>query len=198
MNLGWSSFLGARAAMRRENGEFVFDQLARLGVASDEITDVVLTPLQLYTVSNVLGFVNARICISRRGWVQFHTTHTHPHDVRATSIPDEILVELVTTAWPRVRLLADEDEIVPGVRTWWAGGHHRASLCVEVQTRAGTVVMGDCFFYSENIEDNHPIGINESIDETLIAYDRVRKRADMIVPLYDPKNFERYPGGRIG
>nr|WP_262927634.1 hypothetical protein [Microbacterium sp. NIBRBAC000506063] len=121
MNAGWASFLGEKARMRRPEGWFVLDQLAALGVAPEQITHVILTPLQLYTVSNVLAFPNATICIAERGWVHFHTTHEHPHDNRATSIPDDILVPLVTTAWPRVRLLKDEDVIAPGLRTWWSG-----------------------------------------------------------------------------
>jgi hypothetical protein len=198
MNNAWASFLGERAAMTRVEGEFILDQLSRLGIEPGEVTHVILTPLQLYSVSNVLAFENAHVCIARRGWVHFHTTHEHPHDVRANSIPDEILVELVTSAWPRLRLLADEDEVVPGVRTWWSGGHHRASLCVEVTTRDGVAAMSDCFFYRENVDQDRPIGINESLDETLAAYERIRRTADLIVPLYDPHNVERFPGGRIG
>lgn len=197
MNAGWATFLGERARMSRRKGEFVLDQLAAAGVDPAEVTHVVLTPLQLYTVSNVLAFPNATILIGRRGWVHFHTTHEHPHDNRATSLPDDILVPLVTSAWPRVRLLADEDQVAAGIRTWWAGGHHRASIVVEVDTEAGRVLISDCFFHLENVTEDDPIGISESIDELRAAYRRVRQRADIVVPLYDPKNFDRFPDGWI-
>lgn len=197
MNRGWAAFLGERAAMRREEGEFVLDQLDRVGVTPQEVTHVVLTPLQLYSVSNVLAFDNAAICISERGWIHFHTTHRHPHDDRATSIPPEILVPLVTTAWPRVRLLADEDELAPGLRTWWAGAHHRASVVVEVDTAVGVVAISDAFFHLENVEQDHPIGIAEDIHEALAVHARVRRTAAVVLPLYDPKNFTRFPGGRV-
>ena len=197
MNEGWASFLGARAAMSRRPGEFVLDQLDARGVTPADVTHVILTPLQLYTVSNVLAFPNARICIARRGWVHFHTTHRHPHDDRATSIPDEILRELVTGAWDRVRLLEDEDEIASGLRTWWSGGHHRASIVVEVDTPNGVVAISDTFFHLSNVMDEHPIGISENIYEAMETYARVRATADHILPLYDPGNFERYPGGSV-
>jgi glyoxylase-like metal-dependent hydrolase (beta-lactamase superfamily II) len=173
MNDGWASFLGEKARLER------------------------LTPLQLYTVSNVLAFPNAQIAIAERGWVHFHTTHEHPHDNRATSIPDEILVELVTTAWPRVRLLKDEDEIAPGLRTWWSGGHHRASIVVEVDTDKGVVAISDSYFHERNVVENVPLGINENMYEVIACYERVRRTADVILPLYDPANFERHPGGRV-
>lgn len=197
MNAGWASFLGEKARMERGEGEFILDQLAARDVAPEDVTHVILTPLQLYTVSNVLAFPNAQICIARRGWVHFHTTHSHPHDNRATSIPDEILTELVTTAWPRVRLLEDEDQIADGLRTWWSGGHHRASIVVEVDTAAGVVAISDSYFHRRNVVENVPLGINENMYEILDAYERVRRTADVILPIYDPANFETYPDGRV-
>ena len=75
----------------------------------------------------------------------FHTTHKHPHDGRDTSIPPQILAELVGTSWDRVVLLEDEETIAPGLRTWWSGGHHRASIAVEVDTKNATAVLSETF-----------------------------------------------------
>lgn len=197
MNARWEQQLGERALMRRRPGEFILDHLDRLGIAPEEITHVVLTPLQLYTVSNVPAFPAAQICLSRQGWVHFHTTHGHPHDDRATSIPDDVLVHLVTEAWPRVRLLADEDEVAPGIRTWVCGGHHRASMVVEVDTPRGVAALSDVYFHLANVERDHPIGISEDLAEARAAYARVRATADLVVPLYDPANLDRFPEGRI-
>lgn len=197
MNAHWEKVLGAQARMRRAPGEFVVDQLAAHDLTPDDITHVVLTPLQLYTVSNVPLFRNAQICIAHRGWVHFHTTHAHPHDNRATSIPDDVLVHLVTEAWPRVRLLADEDELAPGLRTWWSGVHHRASVVVEVDTRRGVAAISDSYFVLDNVEKDIPIGINENMYEAIAAYARVRDTADIVVPLYDPGNLDRFPDGSI-
>lgn len=197
MNEHWVKVLGERAPMRRADGEFIIDALAAHGVAPEDVTHVLLTPLQLYSVSNVMSFRGAKICLTERGWVHFHTTHDHPHDNRATSIPDELLVHLVTEAWPRVRLLADEDELAPGLRTWWSGVHHRASMVVEVDTPGGVAAISDSYFYVENVLDNVPMGINESMQEALATYRRVRETADLIVPLYDPKNLDRFPSGVV-
>lgn len=197
MNQGWAAFLGERSVLHREDGEFVLDQLTRLGVAPHDVTHVLLTPLQLYTVSNVLAFPNAQICLTERGWQHFHRTHSHPHDDRATSLPDGILVPLVTTEWPRVRLLSDEDTIAPGLRTWWCGGHHRASMVVEIDTPAGVVAVSDAFFHLDNVLAAHPIGISENIYESLACYERVRRTASVILPMYDPENFSRFPDGVV-
>jgi hypothetical protein len=197
MNAHWAKVLGERARMRREPNEFITDQLAAHGVSPDDVTHVILTPLQLYTVSNVALFDKAQICIAKRGWVHFHTTHSHPHDNRATSIPDDILVHLVTDAWPRVRLLEDEDQLAPGLRTWWSGVHHRASVVVEVDTERGVAAISDSYFVLDNVEKNIPIGINENMYEAISTYARVRETADIVIPLYDEGNLERFPGGRV-
>lgn len=197
LNAGWESFLGPRAAMRRSDDELLLPQLLAQGVRPEDVTHIIVTPLQLYTVGDLLSFPNATICISRRGWTHFHTTHHHPHDDRWTSIPEPVLVELVTSAWPRVLLLEDEHEIAPGLRAWWSGGHHRASVVVEVETDRGTVAVSDTFFHRRNVFDPHPIGIAENIYECLACYRRVRESAQIVVPLYDPANFECFPDGVI-
>lgn len=197
LNEYWASRMGERVLLRRDEGEFILEHLASLGVSADEITHVVLTPLENYTVSNVPSFTKAEICLSQRGWIHFHTTHSHPHHNRAAAVPEPILVHMVTEAWPRVRLLRDEEVIVPGVRAWWAGVHNRASLVIEVETAQGIVGITDIFLHIENFERNHPIGINESLQEAIDAHERVLASCDIVVPLTDPKNFDRFPGGLI-
>lgn len=193
----WTAGLGPRGEMLRRPEEEVASSLARLGIAPEDVTHVILTPFQLYSTGNVPLFTNAEICVSKRGWSHYHNTHDHPHDLRWNSISRDVLVHMVTDAWDRVRLLEDEDVVVEGLRTWWTGGHHRASLAVEVDTGDGAVVISDSFFYYENVEQNRLLGINENMYELLAAYERARSVADHFIPLYDPKVFDRYPNGVI-
>ena len=189
------TFLGERGRMERPEDERLVPQLARLGIAPEDITHVIVTPFVQYTTGGLLELPNAQVCLSKRGWISFHTTHEHPHDSREFMFTTEALVHLVTDGWDRVRLLEDEDEVVPGIRTWFAGTHHRASIAVEIDTSEGTVVASDAFFHYENIEDNRLLGINENMYEGLATYERTRRVADHILPLYDPRVFDRYPDG---
>jgi hypothetical protein len=68
---------------------------------------------------------------------------------------------------------------------------------VEVDTPGGVAAISDSYFVRENVEKNIPIGINENMYEAIAAYARVRETADLVVPLYDPGNLERYPAGRV-
>jgi hypothetical protein len=196
-DLEWSQPPGGRGRLVREPEQDLVAALASAGVTPDDITHVILTPLELYSTGRLDLFERARICISRRGWIHYHTTHDHPHDRRWRSFSRSTLARLVGEDWPRVRLLLDEDEIAPGLRTWWSGGHHRASIVVEVDTERGVVSISDSFFYFENVEAMRPIGLLESMEEALAAYARVADVSAHLVPLHDPKVFERYPNGVV-
>lgn len=196
MNKGWEAFLGKRARFNRREGEYLLDQLNRVGVKPSDVTHVILTPLQLYTTGNVHHFPGAQVCLSKKGWIHYMTTKEHPHDDKDTSIGPDLIRLLVTDWWPQLRLLEDEDEVAPGIRTWWAGSHHRASIAVEVDTPRGTAVITDAFFTMENLRRNRPIGICENIYEAMEAQSRAQQ-SDIVLPLYDPETFERFPGGDI-
>jgi glyoxylase-like metal-dependent hydrolase (beta-lactamase superfamily II) len=199
LNEHWRQFAGEGAMLRVREEEHPSRALRAIGVAPEDVHFVVLTPLQAYSVGNVDLFPNAQICISRSGWIAFHapTYRDHPHDIRHMVIPQRVLLHLVTDAWPRVQLIEKEEEITPGVRVFWVGVHHRASMAVAVETAKGRVIISDCFFKYRNIEENIPLGINESLEECLAAYERIRREADIVVPLYDPEVLERHPGGII-
>ena len=181
----------------REDGHYIEAALAGVGLTPDDITHVLLTPLEMYTTGTLDKFRRAQIAITKRGWIHFHVTHDHPHDSRWRSFTKEILVDLVTDSWDRVRLLEDEDEIAPGLRTWWSGAHHRESMVVEVDTAVGTVAISDSFFYYENVEDGQMLGLCENMYEALEANRRVLATASHIVPIHDPKVFDRYPDGVV-
>ena len=197
LNARWTSIFGDRGRFRREEHETILARLADVGVAPSDVTDVVVTPFQLYSTAGIPLFDQARIHLSKRGWVHFHTTHEHPHDDRWTSLSREVLSHLVLDAWDRVHLLDDTDEVAPGIRTWFTGGHHRASIAVEIDSSAGTVVASDAFFSYGNVEGGRLLGINESMEETLAANRRTLAVADHIVPLYEPAVFDRYPDGVV-
>lgn len=196
LNERWRQRQGPRAGMDRAPGETIEAVLDGVGLHPGDVTHLLLTPLQAYTTANVPLFDRAEICLTRRGWVHFHTTHEHPHDDRRTSIPPDVLVHLVTDGWDRVRLLDDEDEVAPGLRTWWSGGHHRASMVVEADTPVGVAAISDSFFVYDNLH-GRPLGLSESLEESRRTAERVRATADHVVPLYDPEVFTRYPDGIV-
>lgn len=172
--------------------------LARAGVDPQNVDILIITPLVYYATNNIDLFPNAQICLLKRGWVDFHApAHRYLDEMRPLCIPDRILTHLVTDAWPRVRLLEDEDTVLPGITTFFAGVHHRSSMAVCIDTSKGTTVYSDSFFKFRNVEENIPVGYVENLEEAFHTYERVRKQAKLVIPAFDPEIFERYPGGVV-
>lgn len=182
----------------RDENEKPKAALARAGMTPEQVSTIILTPITIYTAGNVKLFPKAQFAVSRKGWIDFWAPGKHaprlPSDI---AMPRESREYLAGEAFGRMRLLEDEDEICPGVRCFWTGGHHTSSMAVCVETLKGTVILGDCFFTYDNLERNVPIGWAENLHEIYAAYDRIRNEASIAVPLYDPLVLERFPGGKI-
>jgi len=169
--------------------------LSKIGVDPEKVDYVIVTPFQSYSISNVDLFPNAKICLSKKGWLDFQAPR-FPYD-RHNEIPDDILIYLETTACNRVRLLEDEDSPIPGIQTFWTGCHHRNSIAVCVNTEKGNVIFTDCSFKYVNVEGGKLLGCAESLEECMTAYDRIRRVGQIVIPAYDPIVLERYNGGSV-
>ena len=59
-------------------------------------------------------------------------------------------------------------------------------MAYAIETARGTVITSDCFFKYRNIVEMIPLGIMESLEECMHAYSRIKREADILLPLYDP------------
>lgn len=199
MNAVWREELGPAAHITVQDSQRLEAILSRHGLTPNDVDVVILTPLQAYAVGNIDRFPRAQICVSRTGWIDLFAPRFYDPR-RHMAVPDRLLAYLLFTAWPqrRVRLLEDEDEVAPGIRTKWVGTHHRSSLAVLIETPNGVVGFSDCVFYYDNLEQNHPLGIQESMEECRVAYDFLRRTTQWFVSPYDPTTTTiRYPDGRV-
>jgi len=172
--------------------------LLRANIDPAHVETVILTPLTIYTTGAVSLFPKARFAVSRVGWIDFWAPEPHaPRLPKDIAMPPESRRYFADEAFDRVQLLDKEDVICPGITCFYTGGHHLSSMAVAVNTSRGKVILADCFFTYDNLEKNIPIGWAENLHEINVAYDRVRRSADIAVPLYDPQVFQRYPGGKI-
>ncbi len=197
LNDAWQQFFGyPEAQIVRSEEQLPQNILRSQGLTTEDISTVIVTPLQAYATANIHLFRNAQICISRRGWIEdFQAPYYHLHVPRHLRIPPEVNDYLQNEGWEKLQLLADEDEILPGIRVFWAGVHHRSSLAVCIETEAGTVLLTDCFFKYGNIERGHYLGVMESMMEADASWARIRKEGDIIASIYDPEVFVRHPNG---
>lgn len=187
---------GDRGTLIVKKEESIEEVLSRQNVDPVNVDYVIVSPFQAYAISNVDLFPNAKICLSKRGWINFHAPRFR-YSPRWTEIPDRTLTYLVTSAWNRVRLMEDEDTVTPGIRTFWTGVHHKSSMAVCVDTTKGTVIFTDSVFKYENVEKNIPLGLSQNLDDCKLIYDRLRREASILIPAYEPEVFKRHPGGII-
>lgn len=194
INARWAGFDPRHQLTVRSEQELAA-ALGAAGVTPGDIDHVIVTPFQPYSLGNLIEMERATYWLSRTGWIDFHAPRwrDHPHDYRPYVIPPHVLVPLVTDRWGQVALLDYEHTILPGLSTFWVGSHHRASVAVRIETAAGVVIASDCVFQYENIIERRLLGINESMEETLVAYQRIAAEADIVIPMYDQRVFERHP-----
>jgi hypothetical protein len=202
-----SNLTELNAAMAPAGGERTYVQvtpqertlvaLESVGVNPADVDTLLLAPLVGYATGNIDLFTRAEICILRRGWVDYVApTYRQRNDARRyADVPLDQLIHLVTDAWPRVRLLDDEDTLAPGITTWSTGVHHRSSLATCIPTSAGRVVYTDVFFFFRNREQQVPIGIAESLFEHLDLQARLDREADLVLPGFDGTIVDRFPSG---
>ncbi|MGH9666780.1 MAG: hypothetical protein ACRD9L_20345, partial [Bryobacteraceae bacterium] len=161
LNTAWLNFFGyPEAQIARNEDQRPQNLLRSQGLTPDDISAVIVTPLQAYATANIPLFRNAQICISRKGWVEdFQAPYYHLHVPRHLRIPPEVNSYLQNEGWEKLRLLADEDEVLDGIRVFWAGVHHRSSMAVCIDTAKGTVLITDSFFKYGNLEQGHYLGV---------------------------------------
>ncbi len=198
LNQVWAQAVDPRSQMVRREEERPEAALGSVGLAPENIDYVLVTPLQAYATGNIPLFRRATICLSRRGWIEdFHAPRYSMHIPRRLRIPDDVLLYLDITAPEKLHLLEEEEEILPGLRAFWAGTHHRSSMAYVISTEKGAVVASDAFFKYANVERDHALGVGESLEEGRRCYARVRQTAAITLPLYDPEVLTRHPGGVI-
>ena len=198
MNRVWREELGARSQLQLMHPDGIGGVLDAWGIDPAAVTDVLVTPLQAYAVGGIDQFPQAQLWLSRRGWVDLLAPPRFDPR-RRMAVPDRILRYLLEDAWfqRRVHLLADEEEVADGLRVWWAATHHRSSLAIEIATSAGLVTFTDTVFYYANVEEDRPLGIQESMEECRSTYERIRRSGARVVSAYDPTTLQRFPGGRV-
>ena len=160
--------------------------MRKAGVDPRDVSHVFVTHLHGDHYTYYPLFENAQLVVNRRGFLD-----------SLTSIPRDVMMALAAR-WPESLRLVEDEEIVPGIRTFWVGGHSVCSQAVAVETHAGTaIITGDVVYMYRNIEEDITIA-SPNQHECIAAMERIRREADIILPAHDPLVLERHPGGVIG
>lgn len=184
----WERYYGGRRA-RMRHGRSVSQQLDDLGVAANDVTDIVLSPFQSYAVADIARYSSATVHLLRSGWAEFQApSRSYLMDgtqTRQTSVGREVMEHLLFEAWHRINFLEDEDLIAPCVRSLAVGVHHAESLAVSIDTTSGPVVWTDGIFFLENFTRRIPLGITRSLAESSRLQKFLEDSASVVIPAFD-------------
>lgn len=180
-----------------EPGEDTTSLLRKEGLSPSDIDTLVLTHLHTDHCWNVGLFPNAKIYMSQKGWMAIRSPR-HPALIPDAIYPRMVYRHLSEEAWDRVVLIEMEHEVLPGISTFWVGGHSECSHAVTIETDNGMVTLtGDIAFFYANLEENIPVAYNVNLAECYEGMDRIRRLPGTIVPSHDPEILNHHPGGVI-
>jgi glyoxylase-like metal-dependent hydrolase (beta-lactamase superfamily II) len=163
-------------------------QLRRFGLAPEDIGHVLITHLHFDHVDDLLLYTNAKVYIGKKEW----------HGA-TTSAPTwghgRIMHEFLNNPQCRNRLVLVEDQkVLPGIESFWVGGHTPSSTAYCVNTAYGRAVLtGDTVSLLANFERNIPLGIFSNLQECWESLDKIRARSGIVLPSHDPGTLERWP-----
>jgi glyoxylase-like metal-dependent hydrolase (beta-lactamase superfamily II) len=183
--------------------------LAGMGVAPDDVTDIVLSHAHFDHMGSIGKFPKARIHIQKReilSWIEamalppqfgFLTEIINPDDLRrAFDASVEHRLDLVD---------GDVDDLLPGIHVRLGEGHTIGQQFVIIETARGRlVVSGDCVYSRRNICGHNNDGVYAplanavgSIWEQLKTIDRINKEIggdlERLIILHDGDRWKHLP-----
>jgi glyoxylase-like metal-dependent hydrolase (beta-lactamase superfamily II) len=171
--------------VRQEPQERTPQLLEQAGIDPADISHVFVTHLHADHYDYFDLFPNAQFVVNGRGFLE-----------SLLGIKQNVM-QALAQRWPQSLRLAEDEEILPGIRTFWLGCHSPCSHAIAVQTARGTAVFtGDVVYKYRNIEENIPIGWADA-DDCLKAMRKIRSAADIVIPGHDPELLNRFPDGVI-
>jgi glyoxylase-like metal-dependent hydrolase (beta-lactamase superfamily II) len=181
------------------------EALRVLGVAPEDVTDVVLTHLHYDHAGNLDKLPNARFHVQdaemgyATGRCMCFAGLRHAYSV------DDVTLLVRKVYADRVVFHDGDARLAPGVDLLLIGGHTRGLQSVRVATARGRVVLAsDASHYYENFEQERPFPIVYNVADMLAGHRRLLAEADSpahLVPGHDPLVLERYPrleGDEVG
>ncbi|HEY0301126.1 MAG TPA: N-acyl homoserine lactonase family protein [Rhizomicrobium sp.] len=192
---------GEEAAQRRGRTMLrpVEDGLRAVGIAPEDVAEVVLTHLHYDHAGSLDLFPNARFHI-QEGELAFATGKAMLHRHVRAPFDCEPVAQMVRLLFgERLVFHAGDAEIAPGVTLRLMAGHTAGLQAVEVATARGAVILASdaCHLYA-NLLREVPFPIVVDVPAYLDALARLRGLAESlahIIPGHDPLVLSVFPGG---
>jgi glyoxylase-like metal-dependent hydrolase (beta-lactamase superfamily II) len=176
--------------------------LEELGIDHAGVPYVILTHLHYDHAGNLEKFPAATFVLQKEE-MAFWTGRYAGRDHFRTTVEVDDVVHLVRENFEgRLRFVNGNEEVLPGIEVYRAGGHSAGLQVVRVETVRGNIVLAsDATHFYANIEQDRPFSIVTDLTRMYGAFDLVRSLTDSpahIIPGHDPLVMQRFPPAKKG
>ena len=180
----------------------VAEGVSALGIAPEQVKDVIITHMHYDHAGNIPLFPNARYHLQDKE-MDFATGRCMCHHAMRHAYEAEDVVSLVRCVHDqRVEFHDGSSEVAPGIEVHHIGGHTKGLQAVRVRTRRGWVVVAsDAAHFYAHMEQSRLFPIVYNVADMLEGFKTLRKLASSprhVVPGHDPLVMARYPESRPG
>lgn len=176
--------------------------LRELGIDCSRVPYVVLTHLHYDHVGNLDKFPGATFVVQDEEMAFWTGRYAGRGHFRTLVEPDDVLHLVRENFEGRLRFVDGDEEILPGIEVFKAGGHSAGLQMARIRTARGRVVLAsDAAHFYRNIEEDRPFSIVTDLPRMYDAFDLARSLADspnLVVPGHDPLVMGRFPSAGEG
>jgi glyoxylase-like metal-dependent hydrolase (beta-lactamase superfamily II) len=138
--------------------------LAELGVAPEDVTDIVLSHAHFDHMGSIHKFPRARLYIQKSELLSWHEAMALPRQfgyLTAIINPDDLRSMFDASVEHRVTLLdGDRHNLLPGLHARLGPGHTVGQQFVVIETTRGDIVVsGDCVYGARNLKGHAGDGV---------------------------------------
>jgi glyoxylase-like metal-dependent hydrolase (beta-lactamase superfamily II) len=173
------------------------EALQRIGIAPQDVTDVIITHLHYDHAGAMDRFPNAKVHVQDRE-VGFVTGRCmcHAH-LRLPFEADDVITLIRRLHAGDVVFHNGDDRLCEGISLHLLPGHTPGLQGVRVMTKRGTVLIAsDAAHYYANVLECRPYILSLDLTQTLDTYERLFALVDhpnQIIPGHDPQVRELFP-----
>lgn len=200
VDAGFTAEVAARRG--REHLRCPTEGLSKLGIESERVPLVIVTHLHYDHVGNLGKFPEATFVVQEEEMAFWTGRYAGRPHFRGIVEVEDVLHLVRANFAGRVRFVAGNAEVVPGIEVHRVGGHSTGLQIVCVNTARGNVVLAsDATHFYANIEQDRPFSFVADLARMYDAFDLVRSLADSplhVVPGHDPLVMGRFPTAGAG
>lgn len=181
---------------QRDHWENPSEALTRIGVEPASVPFVILSHLHYDHCGDVDAFASARFVV-QEAEVAFWTGRFASRGEFSRHIEVADIQRIVQLNFEKRLLMVDGiHEVADGIWVHKVGGHTPGMQATLVRTAQGIVVLAsDASHFFENIEQDKPFAVHESVIDMYRTFDTMNALATsgLVIAGHDPALFDRFP-----